>query len=417
MKKYFILVLLSAFSSIASAQNNDAFSLLRENSKAAGLSPSQLDNSIIANSYFNKFAGTTMIYLQQSHLGLPIYNQIKVLAFKNGALVSNAGDFLNTDKLVNQVNANPSTKPEDAIQKVLAAKKSYSKELIYKKAVNSKATKFDVGKLQVSLENITAELMWVPATDGGLKLVWQVYFVPANASDYWLVRVDANDNKILEESNLTVYCSFDAQHELHDVICVAEADKVISPLSVAGSNPVQTANYLVVPYPAESPIHAGGTPAMRTNPWTMAPGNATTLGWHNNGTTDFVSTRGNNVYAQEDRDNNNNTFGLTANSTTGPDPLNFNFTPDFTVTPIQTTPIENQQFNITNLFYWNNIVHDLTYLYGFDEVAGNFQQDNMTRGGLGNDYVIADAQDAGGTNNANFATPVDGSRPRMQMYL
>ena len=31
--------------------------------------------------------------------------------------------------------------------------------------------------------------------------------------------------------------------------------------------------------------------------------------------------------------------------------------------------------------------------------------------------MIADAQDAGGTNNANFSTPVDGSAPRMQMYL
>ena len=37
--------------------------------------------------------------------------------------------------------------------------------------------------------------------------------------------------------------------------------------------------------------------------------------------------------------------------------------------------------------------------------------------GAGNDPVNAEAQDGGGTNNANFATPSDGSRPRMQMYL
>ena len=37
--------------------------------------------------------------------------------------------------------------------------------------------------------------------------------------------------------------------------------------------------------------------------------------------------------------------------------------------------------------------------------------------GVGNDPVNAEAQDGGGTNNANFATPGDGSRPRMQMYL
>ena len=35
---------------------------------------------------------------------------------------------------------------------------------------------------------------------------------------------------------------------------------------------------------------------------------------------------------------------------------------------------------------------------------------------LGGDRVLADAQDASGTNNANFATPPDGTSGRMQMY-
>jgi uncharacterized repeat protein (TIGR01451 family) len=77
----------------------------------------------------------------------------------------------------------------------------------------------------------------------------------------------------------------------------------------------------------------------------------------------------------------------------------------------------NQKAAITNLFYWNNIIHDLSYLYGFDEVSGNFQNYNFDRGGAGSDYVIADAQDGGGMNNANFSTPADGDKPRMQMYL
>jgi hypothetical protein len=72
---------------------------------------------------------------------------------------------------------------------------------------------------------------------------------------------------------------------------------------------------------------------------------------------------------------------------------------------------------VTNLFYWNNVIHDVLEGYGFDEAAGNFQVDNFGRGGAGNDPVNAEAQDGGGTDNANFATPADGSRPRMQMYL
>jgi extracellular elastinolytic metalloproteinase len=43
---------------------------------------------------------------------------------------------------------------------------------------------------------------------------------------------------------------------------------------------------------------------------------------------------------------------------------------------------------------------------------------NYGRGGVGGDDVQAEAQDGGGTNNANFSTPAaDGGRPRMQMYL
>ena len=42
-----------------------------------------------------------------------------------------------------------------------------------------------------------------------------------------------------------------------------------------------------------------------------------------------------------------------------------------------------------------NKMHDLTYKYGFDEAAGNFQERNMHKGhkGLGNDAVVANAQD------------------------
>jgi extracellular elastinolytic metalloproteinase len=62
-------------------------------------------------------------------------------------------------------------------------------------------------------------------------------------------------------------------------------------------------------------------------------------------------------------------------------------------------------------------MHDLFHLYGFNEVAGNFQDYNFKRGGKGNDAVVANAQDGSGTNNANFATPPDGKRPRMRMYV
>jgi extracellular elastinolytic metalloproteinase len=78
---------------------------------------------------------------------------------------------------------------------------------------------------------------------------------------------------------------------------------------------------------------------------------------------------------------------------------------------------DNKAVAVQNLFYLNNRIHDLLYRAGFTPAAGNFQQDDFGLGGRGGDPVLAEAQDGSGTDNANFATPVDGRSGRMQMYL
>ncbi|MGB8511033.1 MAG: M36 family metallopeptidase [Pyrinomonadaceae bacterium] len=91
---------------------------------------------------------------------------------------------------------------------------------------------------------------------------------------------------------------------------------------------------------------------------------------------------------------------------------------DFTF-PFSTAvdPRTQQAAVVTNLFYYGNFMHDFSYRLGFTESAGNFQTNNFSRGGTGNDSVRLEAQDGSGTNNANFATPPDGQRPRMQQFL
>ena len=69
------------------------------------------------------------------------------------------------------------------------------------------------------------------------------------------------------------------------------------------------------------------------------------------------------------------------------------------------------------MFYIVNAYHDELYRLGFTEAARNFQNDNFGRGGLGADRVRGEGQDSSGTNNANFSTPADGGRGRMQMYV
>ena len=136
-------------------------------------------------------------------------------------------------------------------------------------------------------------------------------------------------------------------------------------------------------------------------------GNAeSTIGWVFSNT-----TTGNNVDAYLDRDNNNaaDSGGRPVSST-----QNFEFNANLSQSPTNT---DNQRAAVTNLFYLNNVIHDKLYRHGFTEAAGNFQENNFGLGGAGSDSVNAEAQDGGGTNNANFATPSDGSNPRMQMYL
>ena len=139
--------------------------------------------------------------------------------------------------------------------------------------------------------------------------------------------------------------------------------------------------------------------------------NASPLGWHSQGQgKNFTVTIGNNVYAHE------NIAGASSwennHRPDGGKSLIFNSTLN-----LDSNPKDYIDAAVTNLFYWNNIIHDVFHRYGFDEKAGNFQENNFGRGGKGGDAVIANAQDGSGFNNANFATPPDGQRGKMRMYV
>lgn len=142
-----------------------------------------------------------------------------------------------------------------------------------------------------------------------------------------------------------------------------------------------------------------------------APGGAASPnGWLGTGAQRTIEISGNNAHAYLDaKDNNGPDKGGSA-VTDG----NFLAIADLTASPATGS---NRAVAVQNLFYLTNVVHDLLWDKGFTEEQGNFQDDNFGRGGAGRDAVQAEAQDGGGTDNANFATPADGRAPRMQMYL
>ena len=428
MKKIFLILLSFSFYLFSSAQNVDiarTTELVLKNSKEIGLSEKQLNNYFVSSAYTSdQFMYS---YLNQSYKGLPVHNQMIVLSSKGGTILSKSGAFLeNIENFASAPSSVPTISAKDAVLKAFASEKVSADGLGINKI--TEANKFNFGMATSVTEDVTGELIWAPVEKNGkltsVNLVWNVMVAPKGTDDMWKIMVDANTGAIIAKYNHTISDNFRIEAARNpEAITERIKNQEVLKQNIQLNSPsiVANANYLVVPFPAESPAHPGGTPALRNNPWLAAPGNATTLGWHSDGTTDYTISRGNNVWATEDQAATSQNVGPAAVSSTSPD-LNFNFPPNFTTDPRNAA---FQQFAITSLFYWNNIIHDITYTYGFTEPAGNFQRNNLGRGGNGGDDVIALAQSGGANaaapvsigNNANFSTPADGGRGRMRMYL
>ncbi|KAG6811423.1 hypothetical protein H0H92_007531 [Tricholoma furcatifolium] len=132
-----------------------------------------------------------------------------------------------------------------------------------------------------------------------------------------------------------------------------------------------------------------------------------------------TTTWGNNVFAQENWEGRNNFIDNYRPDAGKAKVFDYKYDPQATDNKEDAQAEAERYINntVAQLFYTTNLVHDLYYRYGFDEVSGNFQQHNFGRGGAENDAVIANAQDGSGYNNANFMTPPDGQNGRMRMYL
>lgn len=264
-------------------------------------------------------------------------------------------------------------------------------------------------------EALSSELRYFVDKNSQEHLCWLITVEIANPSYQHLQYfVSAESGLILHERDLVLRCSFgpsdghpyrcNNNHHSHTQSRVA---------SVPQASSLMPANYRAYDTPIESPNH--GSRTLITDP---ADSLASPYGWHDtdgSAGAEQTITSGNNVLAQDDFDGNNNTSGFSPDGGTN---LNFDFTLDFTQDPNVNIPsAENLSSSITNLFYWNNLIHDIFYHYGFTEASGNFQENNYGRGGSGGDYVFADAVDGSGSNNATFATPSDGNNPRMSMFL
>ena len=358
--------------------------------------------------------GLEHVYVQQLYQGIPVYNHLETLAFAQGRLATHAGSFV-ARKALAGLPTTPALSATGAVSRALLHVAPLAAVLpTLLREENGPEAHHTFAGTGVARRDIVASLTWAIDETGRAHLAWNVNVELLHSADWWNVRVDAATGLILAQDNWTVQeTAEDCAASTARVAVAREA--VARPAARLLPPPPTTtsSSFFVVGYPRENPGTLGFQ--TETDPWLKvgAGNNATTHGWNFDGTTNYATTRGNNVAAYDDS-LSRNAPGRYATSSTAAPMLTFAAQPNFTAPP---TTNANRSAATVNLFYWNNLVHDLTYQYGFTEAAGNFQADNLGRGGAGNDYVKAEAQDGSGTNNANFSTPPDGSSGRMQMFL
>lgn len=380
---------------VSSAYSQDYEGIIKNyisTTNGSAFAKNDLKNFEISNKDFSKSLNSEVVKIQQTYNGIPVYHS------SGTALIQGSDVKYYTENFVKDYTAAVSAK---ASVTDVAAFRSISQKLNF----NPSDFKI-VDILDKEEQTPLAKRRLVYFKNGdNLALAYEFFFEEKGTPNYWNILVDANNGSILQKENLTVSCNFN-----HDAYDHTYEDHIPESVVAVANNAAEksvlaagTASYRVFPLPIEAPTFGGRS--LVTNPWFL---DASPEGWQSTGIVEYNTTRGNNVIAYSDQMGNNTVQAM----------------PDGGASRIFDYPYallasanENLSAATTNLFYMNNKMHDIMYRFGFTETARNFQINNFDKGGLGNDYVRAEAQDGSGANNANFGTPPDGSLPRMQMFL
>lgn len=367
---------------------------------ALGLEQHDLKNWRITDNYVSSKTKIRHVHIVQTIHGIDIQNGVANITLNgNDSIVNVASRLVGQLKSKFNGDTKPSINSKDALTNAAKYLNIIGEAGVVLKSIKRKSFTYDKGSL--SNEDIQVNLkLW--ENGKSIRLVWVVSILEKNKNHWWQVFIDAEDGQELNRIDWATSCNLHSSesHKLNSNYCTSQL------LAPAPAPPPGFDQYNVFALPVESPNH--GPRSLEIGPSNAI---ASPFGWHDdNGVVgeEYTITQGNNVFAYEDVDNDN----LPGLSADGGASLNFDFALN-----LNQQPVNYQNVAITNLFYTCNRIHDILYQYGFDEQSGNFQTNNYGNGGAELDNVLAEAQDGGGSNNANFMTPPDGQNPTMQMYL
>ncbi|HEX9952368.1 MAG TPA: M36 family metallopeptidase [Rubricoccaceae bacterium] len=416
---------------VSPAAADAALGYLRGQAPALGLASDDVAGLVVASGHTSDRSGVTYVYVRQQLDGLDVVQaQVTVAVGRDGRIVHTAGELVADLAASAEPMAGGNRVPALSAESALRAAAGHAG--IFLGAVTTEAveggraqeTRFQADGLSSPSR---VRQVYVQTDGGAVRRAWEVVLDDARSEHWWVVAVDAATGAELDRYDLTVSESFGtAAASLAPVATTAPRSPLLDPDAFLGdalSGGQFVAGYKVFPMPYASPLYVPSPPPAdgRTTVSGAENALASPYGWHDtNGAAgaEFTTTRGNNTHTYIDR-NDDELPDAAYPAPDGGAALLFDFPINFTQAPSTYTSAA-----ATNLFYWSNIIHDVTYRYGFTEAAGNFQTNNYGRGGLGNDAVDSEVQSGADIcneanpchNNANFGTPIDGNRPRMQMY-
>lgn len=407
-KKLHYLVLLACFSYLslmAQEPSSDVNTYLLQQVQNSALNPSDIANYNITNQHTSDKSGVLHIYFTQSFNGSKVIGTESSIHLKNDHLIQANINFIkDIDQKIGVVS--PSIGKIQAIQSI-AQKMNYTISGSFTEIANTtpypNKTLFSNGG--ISQQDIPVELVYRKLTHGKWVATWEISIREVNDNNWYNFFVNASTGDIITKNNWIIQCNAGHTHDHSEeaVAAFAKAPTALTAVSSATASVMDGGSYNVFALPLATPLQGDRSVVVDPHNTTASP-----FGWHDtDGSTgaEFTVTRGNNVDAFDAGDNN----GYRPDG--GAD-LIF----DYPFNPIYTPGDQSEDASITNLFYWNNVIHDVTYLYGFDEQSGNFQVNNYGNGGFGNDSVNAQSQ-IDFQCNAFFGTPPDGTSGDMFMFV
>jgi hypothetical protein len=284
-------------------ESADAFDYVKDSAAKLGVTRADVADVFVTSKFKSSHSGITHFNLNQRYQKLEVFGAhatVSIAAdgevvFASGALVRDLGAGVSDDANL------------DATEAVEAAADALEldgpENLRVLKREGGPAEESVLSRAGISDEPIPARLGWQP-TKNGLRLAWQLTIDDSTDVHLWNATVDAETGSLLDVDDWTVE---DNHKDLKRTLKRGGTSASSTTASNGGPvspNPVDDgSSYRVFELPKESPND--GDRALVTNP---ADGLASPFGWHDTDGVpgaEFTITRGNNVHAYLDQDNNN----------------------------------------------------------------------------------------------------------------